>query len=376
MRKSRLEKPSGHCYRRCRHRSRSVSPGSLKKRKNARLHSLKELENRVKYVWNLHGDTIPGFKGGGRKSAEILDYERLARIIVRISVSKETSKKEFWKAVAQNYYRMFNVDKKKVERLRLLLRRNGGDIKSRVKKCPASGPCGSHFVHQREDPELLNSHSEENDNESMSATSSNKNEYVDDQDVQISHDSGNNNYERENSSMSHDGSIDDFFGRVLGRAVITVYNEICCDYQYQKPPSAAKTQDQTPLNFSNVDVGVTQCHETSTNPIQSHVLQSPKQHVIQTEKSSNHVCHVDNIEESSSLTCYDQLDEDPADNAFLINSNMLSKTAKTLSGSNIPSSGQWRSQRAKCGHAIEVVAERRRREPSREVWGRAPPENF
>ena len=128
-------------------------------------------------------------------------------------------------------------------------------------------PCGSHFVHQREDPELLNSHSKENDNESMSATSSNKNEFVDDQDVQSSHDSGNNNYERENSSMSHDGSIDDFFGRVLGRAVITVYNEICCDDQSQKPPSAAKTQDQTPLNFSNVDVGVTQCHETSTNPI-------------------------------------------------------------------------------------------------------------
>ena len=98
---------------------------------------MKELENRAKYIWNLpleetqsvwHG--LHGFKGGGRKSAEILDYEGLARIVVRISVSKETSKKEFWKAVAQNYFKMFNVDKKKVEPSRLVWRRNGGDIKS------------------------------------------------------------------------------------------------------------------------------------------------------------------------------------------------------------------------------------------------------
>jgi hypothetical protein len=102
--------------------------GKFKKRKNARrLHCLKELENRANYIWNFpsqgkqskwHGHKV--LRGGGRKSVEILDYERLASIIMRISISNETSKKEFWKAVAQNYFKMFTVDKKRVERLCLV----------------------------------------------------------------------------------------------------------------------------------------------------------------------------------------------------------------------------------------------------------------
>ena len=130
MRKSRskdfvntLEKPSGQSRRRCRHRSQSVSPGSIKKRKNARrLHCLNELENAASLIWNFPSEKqssshiinrVSGFKGGGRKDTEILDYERLASIIVRVSIAKESSKKEFWKAVAQNYFKTFTVDKKK-----------------------------------------------------------------------------------------------------------------------------------------------------------------------------------------------------------------------------------------------------------------------
>jgi hypothetical protein len=96
-----LEKQSGQYHQRYRHWSQSVSPGSIKKRNNARrLHFLKELENTARYIWNVsekqssrHGNTVPGLKDGGRKAAQTLDLERLASIIIRVSISKESSKK-------------------------------------------------------------------------------------------------------------------------------------------------------------------------------------------------------------------------------------------------------------------------------------------
>jgi hypothetical protein len=108
MRKSRskdvlniLEKQAGHYHRRYRHRSQSISPGSIKKRSNARrLHFLKELENTARCIWNVsekhsswHKHADPGLKGGGRKRAKTtLDLERLASIIIRLSISKESQK--------------------------------------------------------------------------------------------------------------------------------------------------------------------------------------------------------------------------------------------------------------------------------------------
>ncbi|CAB4026800.1 Hypothetical predicted protein [Paramuricea clavata] len=198
MRKSRdvlnmiLKNQGGH-YHRYRHRSQSVSPGRIKKRNNARrLHFLKELENTARCIWNVsekrHKHADPGLKGGGRKGAKpTLDLERLASIIIRVSISKESSKKEFWKAVAQNYYKTLTVDKIKVEQLRLVWRRNSGDIRGRVK-----------YVHQRE--ELNNGHSTEND--LVSCMDDDQGEPIDTSKLIQSHlDSRNSSNE---GSMSHD----------------------------------------------------------------------------------------------------------------------------------------------------------------------------
>ncbi|CAB3978041.1 Hypothetical predicted protein [Paramuricea clavata] len=272
MRKSRdvlniLKNQGGH-YHRYRHRSQSVSPGRIKKRNNARrLHFLKELENTARCIWNVsekrHKHADPGLKGGGRKGAKpTLDLERLASIIIRVSISKESSKKEFWKAVAQNYYKTLTVDKIKVEQLRLVWRRNSGDIRGRVK-----------YVHQRE--ELNNGHSTEND--LVSCMDDDQGEPIDTSKLIQSHlDSRNSSNE---GSMSHDSSIDDFFGRVVGRAVVTVYNEFCRGDQHQNPSSATKEPAMTSPNLTNIEVGGSQCSKIPTSPIPHPSFQSPRQHV-------------------------------------------------------------------------------------------------
>ena len=359
MRKSRSRsKPSGHYFRRCRHRSQSVLPRSLKKRKNARrLHCLKELENRANYIWNFpsqgkqskwHGHTVPGLRGGGRKSVEILDYERLASIIMRISISNETSKKEFWKAVAQNYFKMFTVDQKRVERLRLVWRRNSGDIRGRVKKCPVSTTCESRHVHAQQQCQFINKDSNDNDSSRTNAFERKEpgGDQVEPPDVSevVQNSQDSRNIKENTSSLSHGSSagIDDFFGRVVGRAVVTVYNEILSEDQHREQEASSKGQ-KTPSNLSNIEVGDSQCYETSTTPIQSPGSQSANQHLKPVEKSSNDVYHIDTIDNNTSLTCYEPLDEDCADNGFLDMSAVSSVTAKTLSGSNVPSSGIFRA---------------------------------
>ena len=246
--------------------------------------------------------------------------------MIRVSISKESSKKEFWKAVAQNYYKTLTVDKIKVEQLRLAWRRNSGDIRGRVK-----------YVHQRE--ELNNGHSTEND--LVSCMDDDQGEPIDTSKLIQSHlDSRNSSNE---GSMSHDNSIDDFFGRVVGRAVVTVYNEFCRGDQHQNPSSATKEPVMTSPNLTNIEVGDSQCSKIPTSPIPHPSFQSPKQHVEVKETSPNHVFRIDTIEPGTSLTCYERLDEDQSDNYFLNMPGVSTMTANTLSGSNIPSSGVFRA---------------------------------
>ena len=294
--------------------------------------NLKELENTARYIWNVsekqssrHGNTVPCLKGGGRKAAQSLHFERLASIIIRASISKESSKKEFWKAVAQNYFKTFTVDKRKVEQLRLVWRRNSGDIRSLVK-----------YVHQGE--ELNNGHSNENDR--ASCMGDNRGEPIDISTLIQSHlDSRNSSNQ---GSMSHDSSIDDFFGRVVGRAVVTVYNEFCRGDQHQNPSSTTKEPATTSPN-SNIEVGGSQCSKISTSPIPHPSFQSPRQHVEVKENSPNQVFRIDTIEPGTSLTCYERLDEDQSDNSFLNMPGVSTMTVKTLSGSNVPSSCVFRA---------------------------------
>ena len=221
-----------HTLGRFRHCSKSVSPGSIKKRKNdRRLHSLKEFT--AIYVRSfskedMGGNTNPGLHGGGKK--ENLDYERLASIITGTSIAIESSKKEFWKAVAQQYFKMFAVDKKKVQKLRLAWRRNTGGIRDRVKKYPTTNDNGSH-------PQEQGNSSQSYENEE------DPNDPLHKKHAQLKTVLRNCVHNTKDNDTSNNGGIDEFFGRVVGQAVITVYSEICSDnYQEQ---TASITKEQT-----------------------------------------------------------------------------------------------------------------------------------
>jgi hypothetical protein len=61
------------------------------------------------------------------------------------------------------------------------------------------------------------------------------------------------------------------------------------------------------------------------------------------ENSPNHVFRIDTIEPGTSLTCYERLDEYQSDNSFLNMPGVSTMIVKTLSGSNVPSSGVFRA---------------------------------
>jgi hypothetical protein len=66
-------------------------------------------------------------------------------------------------------------------------------------------------------------------------------------------------------------------------------------------------------------------------------------HVEVKENSPNHVFRIDTIEPGTSLTCYERLDEYQSDNSFLNMPGVSTMIVKTLSGSNVPSSGVFRA---------------------------------
>lgn len=77
------------------------------------------------------------------KNASNWDFERLAKIIAVLSISTATSKREFWKSVALNYFMTFIVEKRRIEQLQLLWRKNSGNIRERVKTPVATNTCGN-----------------------------------------------------------------------------------------------------------------------------------------------------------------------------------------------------------------------------------------
>ena len=123
------------------HRRRSpglTSSKNLKRRINARrLVALAEDERMFKRSWLLNKNACTGLLGGTREtkiSEKMLDQEKFLEAIRYVKVLNISSKKEFWKTVARQYFGNPKMKKSKIDKLRLAWRRNEGGIREKVNK--------------------------------------------------------------------------------------------------------------------------------------------------------------------------------------------------------------------------------------------------
>ncbi len=349
-----------------RHRSRGVSVSrNIKRRLNVRrLISLKEEDMCFQRFLMLslpaatykRASISSGLKGGGSRSKQKnWDYTRLAKAISIISERNITSKKDLWYAIAQVYFGEFRVSKRKIDRLRTIWRTNGGNIRERVREVPVTSSevdsiCSvSTDTSEKEEAggSVISETAKADPKPVRYAGESEKDKGKDKSDDMInkisSRLSGHEMFLNTDSGGKHltDCHMADFLGSVIGSTVTSVYEKhfekAHCQHHVSITGDGVKAKSSKPSQTSKVLTSENK--QSSFHP--SHTIQSMAKTKENSATSSGHVYDV----MSDDCCCYESTSEVSQDSPHFVEIPCISgTTAKTLSGSNIPPSGIFRSK--------------------------------
>jgi hypothetical protein len=295
-------------------RAGSKSPSkNLKRRFNARrLVALAQDERLFKENWLLQrkSSTSSGLRGGG-KDANIndntLDQASFVDSIRYANLLDISSKKLFWETVARQYFGDLKVKKKRVEKLRLAWRRNEGGIREKVNKS----------YKDKNGAKLRECHKTSNSVSSDSENASDKEMHPESKSLPI----------KGKDKPSCFNEMTEFLGGVIGSAISSIYREHFMDENeyYDQPIQKTSSPLQGQFCPGQVQKGTTSSCSKSRRKIVKDLLSDD---CLTYEK------------------VYDQHGESE-ENKFLNIPNVSGVTAKSLSSSNVPSSGTFRAELSK-----------------------------
>jgi hypothetical protein len=252
------------------------------------------------------------------------------------------SKKEMWESIAQEYYGAIRVDKKKIDKLRLIWRNNDYNVQEKRLKIK------SKFRQQ-----TVSNESYMPGNLYQRATSDSSDTACTENAVNKTERSGKNisiNYKCSSESQSGECTLTDFFGNVFGRAVSYAYKDHMRDSVFPCGAESDSTHELCDTNDKNV---VPSCKPSTTLAEESECSEQ--------ESDTDLLCSNDsegltdnsrtNVEKPDDYVydvaidqcqCYSSLKEDENEK-FLRTPHLLS-TVNALSNSNIPSSGTFQAK--------------------------------
>ena len=368
-------------------RSRSLSASrNIKRRRNVRrLVLLKETENAIRKGWRSENLLISlqfrGLRGGGREQRQKWDYYKLANAIKsHMQVCKILSKKEMWNAIAQEYFGDIRVERKTIDQIRMLWRRNSGNVRELVQELSTNRSKESTIRHKPAETEIgekRDANFEDSVTESRNSKCERKNDmdqgdlnnYVQcessdpaiendnrakpmlNSDFMVNFNAGCNKLERESSRspLSHGCHVAEFLGSVVGRTVTTVYEEHLKNEKYRHQNTHTVKDSTVPERtlpafrnnshdiFPDEHASSFSCGDKFTCSTSS---PTPVIHSNSFPTKTRSPKKVHDIA-SDDCSCYECPNGDDSGAPFLETQYVSSTTANTLCRSNIPSSGVY-----------------------------------